>query len=116
MPTVTLVSVRRKTPSSTVPFERDPDFVGRQHILMELDSRFSPQESHNRVVLVGLGGVGYVFSYSRLLRFNTYLGNHKLLSSTHIGSELTIPKSGSFGYMQVPLRDLNRDINLSLQH
>jgi hypothetical protein len=47
---------------SNVPFNRDLDFVGRQDILLALESRFSPQESHQRVVLVGLGGVGYAFS------------------------------------------------------
>jgi hypothetical protein len=60
--TVVLVSVWRKTPLSTVPFNRDPDFVGRQDILTALESKFSQRESHKRVVLVGLGGVGYTFS------------------------------------------------------
>jgi hypothetical protein len=63
MPTATLVPTKRKTPLSTVPFNRDLDFVGRQDILIALESRFSPQESsHKRVVLAGLGGVGYTFS------------------------------------------------------
>lgn len=57
-----LVSTWRKTPLSTVPFNRDPDFIGRQDILKALQSKFSQQESHKRVVLVGLGGVGYNFS------------------------------------------------------
>ena len=61
MLTATLVPARRKTPLSTVPFNRDLDFVGRQDILMTLESRFSLQEYHKRVVLAGLGGVGYAF-------------------------------------------------------
>ena len=56
-----LVSAWGKTPLSTVPFNRDPDFIGRQDILKALQSKFSQRESHKRVVLVGLGGVGYSF-------------------------------------------------------
>jgi hypothetical protein len=60
--TAVLVPAKQKTPLSTVPFDRDLDFVGRQDILIALESRFSQRESHRRVVLVGLGGVGYAFS------------------------------------------------------
>ena len=62
MPTAALAPAWRKTPLSTIPFNRDPDFVGRQDILMALELKFSQRESHKRVVLVGLGGVGYAFS------------------------------------------------------
>ena len=65
-----LVSTWRKTPLSTVPFNRDPDFIGRQDILKALQSKFSQRESHKRVVLVGLGGVGYTSS-PLLIRFIT---------------------------------------------
>jgi hypothetical protein len=45
----------RPTPSSTVPFRRDRDFVHRE-ILSEIQRRcFQPA---SRVALVGLGGVG----------------------------------------------------------
>jgi Heterokaryon incompatibility protein (HET) len=71
MPTATLVPAKRKTPLSTVPFNRDLDFVGRQDILMALELRFSPQESHKRVVLAGLGGVGYAFSPYQFLCLTT---------------------------------------------
>ena len=43
------------TPSSTVPFRRDRDFVHRE-ILSDLQRRCSQPAS--RVALVGLGGVG----------------------------------------------------------
>jgi hypothetical protein len=33
--------------------------VGRIDVFNDIESRFSPADSHNRVVLVGLGGVGY---------------------------------------------------------
>jgi hypothetical protein len=55
-----LVPILQKRPLSTVPFDRDLDFVGRQDILRVLKLQFSQQESHKRVVLVGLGGVGYM--------------------------------------------------------
>jgi hypothetical protein len=45
----------RLTPSSTVPFRRDPHFVDRK-ILAEIHSK--SQQSASRVALVGLGGVG----------------------------------------------------------
>lgn len=44
------------TPSSTVPFQRDPNFVDRQ-ILAEIDGK--SQQPVSRVALIGLGGVGY---------------------------------------------------------
>jgi NACHT NTPase-like protein len=47
----------RPTPSSTVPFRRDQDFVHRE-ILSEIQSK-CPQPA-SRMALVGLGGVGYV--------------------------------------------------------
>ena len=54
-----LVQERTRTPpppSSTVPFRRDPDFVGRPQ-LAELEEKLSIW--NKSVVLVGLGGVGY---------------------------------------------------------
>jgi hypothetical protein len=55
------LAVRKQTnirPSSTVPFPRDPDFVGRQDVIARLDAKFSSSASHSRVALVGLGGMG----------------------------------------------------------
>ncbi|KFY27526.1 hypothetical protein V493_03438, partial [Pseudogymnoascus sp. VKM F-4281 (FW-2241)] len=49
---------RKKPPRSTVPFDRDTKFVGRQDALAALELRFCQSNSHNRTVLVGLGGVG----------------------------------------------------------
>jgi hypothetical protein len=45
----------RPSPSSTVPFRRDPDFVDRD-ILAEIEQKCSRPAS--RTALVGLGGVG----------------------------------------------------------
>ena len=45
-------------PFSTVPFRRDPDFVGRGDILAQIQERCS--QPAGRAALVGLGGVGYV--------------------------------------------------------
>lgn len=45
-------------PLSTVPFRKDPDFVGRHDIIVELDNKFSLLGLHTRVALVGLGGMG----------------------------------------------------------
>jgi hypothetical protein len=57
---------RAKTPpppSSTVPFRRDPDFVGRPQ-LKDLEQKRST--GNQRVALVGLGGVGYeVYTFHR---------------------------------------------------
>ncbi|KFY95938.1 hypothetical protein V498_03016 [Pseudogymnoascus sp. VKM F-4517 (FW-2822)] len=62
---------RKKPPRSTVPFDRDAKFVGRQDALAALELRFCQSKSHNRTVLVGLGGVGksqIAIEYSYRLR------------------------------------------------
>jgi hypothetical protein len=53
-----------EAPKSTVPFDKDRKFVGRQDIFNALGSQFSKVGSHNRVALVGLGGVGYALTCS----------------------------------------------------
>jgi hypothetical protein len=53
------IQQRKGAPKSTVPFDRDRKFVGREDILTALGSKFSQAGSHNRAALVGLGGVGY---------------------------------------------------------
>jgi hypothetical protein len=45
-------------PSSTVPFAKDSDFIGRQDVIEELDAKFASASSHTRVALLGLGGMG----------------------------------------------------------
>lgn len=47
-------------PILTVPFKRDPNFVGREDIMTQVGSvtGCSSSQEHNRVALVGLGGVG----------------------------------------------------------
>ncbi|KAH8682822.1 hypothetical protein BGZ60DRAFT_205902 [Tricladium varicosporioides] len=62
---------RKKPPRSTVPFDRDMGFVGREDILTALEHQFCRSNAHNRAVLVGLGGVGksqIAIEYSYRLR------------------------------------------------
>ena len=40
---------------STIPFPRDPDFIGREEVLERVKEAF---QSHSHVALVGLGGIG----------------------------------------------------------
>jgi hypothetical protein len=53
--------IEKAEPCSTLPFEKDEDFIGRESILKEIESQLSPGSGqHRRVVLVGQGGVGFV--------------------------------------------------------
>jgi hypothetical protein len=45
-------------PSSTVPFARDGNFVGRIEIMKSIDELLSTSGNHHRVALVGIGGIG----------------------------------------------------------
>ena len=47
----------RTKPLFTVPFERDPGFVGRSDILEQIEQSL---KNHSRVALAGIGGVGQV--------------------------------------------------------
>ena len=47
----------RFEPLSTVPFQRDPDFVRRDGLLNQIHQRASIPGA--RIALVGLGGVGF---------------------------------------------------------
>jgi hypothetical protein len=51
-------SPTRLKASSTVPFARDTMFVGRVDVMEELEAKFSAPLPHQRVALVGLGGMG----------------------------------------------------------
>ena len=53
----------KREPCFMVQFEKDPNFVGREDELREIEERFKEQ---HRVVLSGIGGVGYVMSLSAL--------------------------------------------------
>ncbi|KAL3428598.1 hypothetical protein BDV09DRAFT_201434 [Aspergillus tetrazonus] len=54
------VQARHRPPvASTVPFKRDPEFIGREGILDEIKKRHAGLgQRHDRVALVGLAGVG----------------------------------------------------------
>ena len=57
MPILVSSSVRLEA-SSTVPFTRDTMFVGRDIIMAALEAKYSAPILHQRVALVGLGGIG----------------------------------------------------------
>ena len=44
---------------STVPFARDVDFVARVEVMADLEAKFSTPLRHQRVALVGIGGMGW---------------------------------------------------------
>lgn len=52
-----------RKPCFMVHFEQDPNFVGREDELREIEERFKAQ---HRVVLSGIGGVGYVMPLNAL--------------------------------------------------
>ena len=45
---------------STIPFSKDPKFVGRKGILAQLESELADPKSQLWASLCGLGGIGYV--------------------------------------------------------
>ena len=53
-----ILPTRIKPPLFTVPFAQDPSFTGRQDEIDQIDKHF---QTHQRVALAGLGGVGYGF-------------------------------------------------------
>ena len=60
---------------STIPFSRDPSFVGREDILEQLESELADPRSQLWASLYGLGGIGYVkdlfFSFVLFLEGST---------------------------------------------
>ena len=54
-----LVSSRaRQEALSTVPFARDTMFIGRVNVMADLEAIFLAPLPHQRVALIGLGGMG----------------------------------------------------------
>ena len=49
---------KRARTFSTVPFSRDPSFVGREDMLAQLEAEFADPKSQNWASLFGLGGIG----------------------------------------------------------
>lgn len=45
-------------PISTIPFDRDKQFIGRDDVLKKLEAALSDRQSHQRAALWGLGGIG----------------------------------------------------------
>jgi hypothetical protein len=57
-PAQTVTQAAEVKPCFMVRFEQDPTFVGREDEIREINARFEQQQ--HRVVLSGIGGVGYV--------------------------------------------------------
>ena len=51
-------SQKRRKAFSTVPFSKDPNFVGREDVLAQLESEFANPRSQSWASLYGLGGIG----------------------------------------------------------
>lgn len=59
-PAQTVTQAAEVKPCFMVRFEQDPTFVGREDEIREINAQFEQQQ--HRVVLSGIGGVGYVIS------------------------------------------------------
>ena len=48
-------------PSHNIPFQKDRKFIGREDILDQIQEKIGIDNlnEHNRIALVGLGGIGY---------------------------------------------------------
>ena len=57
-PTLATPDQKRHKTIWTVPFPKDPSFVGREDILAQLDSEFANPKSQGWASLYGLGGIG----------------------------------------------------------
>jgi hypothetical protein len=55
-------------PKFTVPFIRDPKFVGREDIMQDITDRL---EMQCRIALCGIGGIGYVLLLRKASIANT---------------------------------------------
>jgi len=87
-------------PSIMIPFSRDEDFVERRALLNQISQNCARPGS--RTALVGLGGVGYVFSVSayKISIANCCEASLNSLSNTHTRSGYDCLKCGSSGFMQ----------------
>lgn len=89
---------------STLPFDRDKGFVGREKILTTIERRLLVE---SRVAIAGIGGVGsglpysYLCSLRRQLIFLDILENLKSLSSIATDSKKGTLEAACFGCMLV---------------
>lgn len=96
-----LTAADRPCPSQavcfTVPFERDPKFIGREEIIADIGRQLEVQR---RVVLAGIGGVGWVYLVMSVDILLTCLtGNPRSPLNIAIDSETNILRVMSSGYM-----------------
>lgn len=92
-----------------LPFDPDPDFVGREHILEKITALFKANERKmlSRVALWGLGGLGWVPLFQEwhcLIDFPA--GSPKLLLSTAVGLASVNSVGRSSGFTPAP-RDVS---------
>ena len=88
-PTAAAPDQKRHKSISTVPFSKDPIFVGRQDILARLDSQFADPKSQGWASLYGLGGIGLRLTSLKpeflrvpLTRWKQIANRHRILVST----------------------------------
>ncbi len=99
--TNTLTAADRPSPSQavcfTVPFERDPKFIGREGIIADIGRQMEVQR---RVALAGIGGVGWVYLVMMVdVLLTCPTGNLKSPLNIAIDSETSILRVMSSGYM-----------------
>ncbi|KAL4790654.1 hypothetical protein BDV19DRAFT_372080 [Aspergillus venezuelensis] len=58
----TLVAEEKEEPICMIPFRRNPGFVDRASILVQLEALIVPEMTTSRIALYGFGGVGYEIS------------------------------------------------------
>jgi hypothetical protein len=94
-----------------IPYGRDEDFVGREAIFQQVKEF----ETHRRLALIGLGGVGYKLPPSPYCFFvlMVTLGSLKLQSNMRIGFSMTSRRLRFSGFMQAPELDSSRPITIS---
>lgn len=98
--------------TGVVPYLRNEVFVSREPVIQKLRDRILPiGESHTRVALFGLGGVGYV--YLPRVSVNLYLTislvNRKSLSRLPINCTPNYPIYLCSGSMQTASNDSEKD-------
>lgn len=86
-------------------------FVPREDIMTAIKRQFALSESHNRVALVGLGGVGYGSIMPQKTAYLIFLpGNRRSPLNIHTGFGISLHRLGSSGFTQAAGSVLNKPI------
>ena len=95
------------SPSSTIPFRRDSDYVEREELTSQVHAKLSVPAA--KVALVALGGVGYrTHSPQHYCYADTILGSYSLRSNTPTAFENSHRLRRCYGYMRAMRRDTNK--------